>query len=375
MEDHELKKACLDFIKRYYSEKGEAPPVKVMCEEVEGLSRRKFYEFYEGGAAEACKLAGIPVDQKRVNSTKRARESRKKKGSEAGDVEHESYRLTLTEEQTKRLLGISHLEKGKDSLLVFDEILKRDTGFRRRGLDLTNSKRVLNFLDEAHEKGLETPWILTALVTFRNLGLTNLMRVATFLEAMVNVKWTIKEIPGVLTTGYNVGLNRHTPEEGEALFKLLEEIKSKGWTIEKFVEYMTHYREYIWALTGASANLNEFGMSIEDFRKAALSEDFVEILQRSEEFGFKILENYESDRISKAEAERDKSIAERDKAQKYVSHLEVQTEMLVKRMDLRLRLEQMIQAYLFSKAVNPDVLTAMINKMFELDRMTTKKVE
>jgi len=39
---------------------------------------------------------------------------------------------------------------------------------------------------------------------------------------------------------------------------------------------------------------------------------------------------------------------------------------------LRLRFEKIIQDYLFSNAVKPDVLTVMIDKMAELDRMTTK---
>lgn len=368
--DAETKKEILDFIKKYYETRGNQPSSKVIIKEG-GVSKNKFYEEF-GSVANAWKQAGIPVDQRMFNQTKKARASRKEKHSRVEDVESVPSSITLTKEITRRLLGISHLESGKDPLIILDQLLERDTSFRKRGINIADSRRILNFIDEAHEKGLETPWLLTTMINIEDLRFTKLREVTSFLEKMTNdMHWPIEKIPEFIAEYYR-NMSQVAPEEGKNLFKTLGEIRSKGWTIEKFVEYMIHYREYIWALTGASANLNEFGMSIEDFRKAALSENFIEILERSEEFGFKILENYESDRISKAEAERDKAIAERDKAQKYVRNIEAQTEMLVKHMDVRLRFEKMIQAYLFSKAVNPDVLAHMIDKMVELDRMTTK---
>lgn len=91
-------------------------------------------------------------------------------------------------------------------------------------------------------------------------------------------------------------------------------------------------------------------------------------MEKVRETAFKALEYYESDLVRRVEAERDEALAERDKAQAYASHLKAQTEILVKRMDLRLRLEKMIQDYLLSEDADPDALIAMIDKMVELDR-------
>ena len=66
-----------------------------------------------------------------------------------------SIRLMLTEEQSKRLLGISHLEGGKDPLVVLDELLNYDCKMRRYGLTLSRRKNSKRGFRGSTAKGLE----------------------------------------------------------------------------------------------------------------------------------------------------------------------------------------------------------------------------
>lgn len=50
--------------------------LKLICREIKGLSRRKFYEAFKGGVGEACKLSGVP-------------ESKAYEGRSNADVERE----------------------------------------------------------------------------------------------------------------------------------------------------------------------------------------------------------------------------------------------------------------------------------------------
>lgn len=69
----DIKEAALRFIREYYAKHGKPSSVELMCREVEGLSRRKFYKIFRGGMAEACKQAGIPVPEERIKATAKAR--------------------------------------------------------------------------------------------------------------------------------------------------------------------------------------------------------------------------------------------------------------------------------------------------------------
>ena len=51
-----VREAVLSYIKAYYDKMGKAPSVNRICEEVEGLHRRKFYNLFRGGIGEACRL-------------------------------------------------------------------------------------------------------------------------------------------------------------------------------------------------------------------------------------------------------------------------------------------------------------------------------
>ena len=78
----DIQEAVLDFIKATYDSQGSIPSVRSTCDEVEGMSRRRFYEVFEGGLSEACRLAGVPEPKERIAATKRALEARGRQSSE-----------------------------------------------------------------------------------------------------------------------------------------------------------------------------------------------------------------------------------------------------------------------------------------------------
>jgi hypothetical protein len=85
-----IKEATLSFYKAYHAEHGKAPSVKLAWSEVEGLTKRNFYdEIFKGGQAEACRLSGIPVPEDRIEATSRAREEREEAPRTPGKLEEE----------------------------------------------------------------------------------------------------------------------------------------------------------------------------------------------------------------------------------------------------------------------------------------------
>lgn len=114
------------------------------------------------------------------------------------------------------------------------------------------------------------------------------------------------------------------------------------------------------------ASLRKSGISIEAFRKIALTrEGLREALEKAGETAFKALEYYESDLITKVETER-------DEARAYATVLETRVNDFVKQLDPKLRLEKMIQAYLFSGKVEPDTLMTLIDKWLEMETAEIK---
>lgn len=115
------------------------------------------------------------------------------------------------------------------------------------------------------------------------------------------------------------------------------------------------------------ASLHKTGMNIEDFRKIASTKGGLkEALQKAGETAFKALEYYESDLITRVEGER-------DEARAYASLLETQMNKLIKDLDPRVRLEKMIQTYLFAGKVEPDTLMTLIDKWLSMEAAEVKK--
>ncbi|MEM3627727.1 MAG: TusE/DsrC/DsvC family sulfur relay protein [Candidatus Bathyarchaeia archaeon] len=218
----ELKKVIIDYAKEFYGEYKKAPSIRQIITrfKAEKLNRSKLYKFYPGGLAEVCRLAGIPVPERLAN-TQMALKARMKAQEKKDDGEATiSLRFMLTEEQTKRLLAISHLEGGKDPLLIIDELLDRDAQLRKRyGLKLRDTKLVSEFLGVALQRG----W-----ATSSNPNIVNFV-----------------------THLWNCGIQNLPPETVSGLISLLNDLRARRWNPSEFVKEATDihnavywYRQY-----------------------------------------------------------------------------------------------------------------------------------
>ena len=75
----EVNNEILNYIQSYYEKHKKRPSVKTIYENLENVSKRRFYESFPDGIGSACKLLGIPIDQKQIESTKKARKTKKDK--------------------------------------------------------------------------------------------------------------------------------------------------------------------------------------------------------------------------------------------------------------------------------------------------------
>jgi len=213
MTNEELKQAIIQYIKKRYERDKEAPSLRKIIEHFkkEKLNFTRFYKMFPGGIPEAYRLAGVPIPKDRMRRTAKATKAVKtaKAREKAEDEAPPPTRLVLTEEQSKRLLGISHLEGGKDPLVIIDELLDYDSKARKYGLSLARRKLLSEALEAAMEKG----WKVDA--------------EPSFVEA--------------LTRAHNLGLLNWTPETVKYMLDVLEWARIKKWSPLEFANYVTRH--------------------------------------------------------------------------------------------------------------------------------------
>lgn len=83
--DPEKKRNVLDYVAVYYKKNGESPSRGIIQKKC-GVSNRWFANEF-GSLGEALKQAGVPVDQDKINQTKKARETKKRKLEEETSLE------------------------------------------------------------------------------------------------------------------------------------------------------------------------------------------------------------------------------------------------------------------------------------------------
>ena len=169
----------IKFIKGSYDQNGRIPSLRDIIKQFqkEGLSFTGFYKLFPLGLAEACRLAGVPIPSDRIEKTSEAHAAKEKDKLDV-TTERALNCLTLTEDQTKRLFGMSHLEDGEDPLLIVDELLDRDSFIRKQfNLSLLDTKRVAEFLKKAVDGGWSVsaqPNIIECVTNLHNCGIQNL---------------------------------------------------------------------------------------------------------------------------------------------------------------------------------------------------------
>jgi hypothetical protein len=181
-------------------------------------------------------------------------------------------RLVLTEEQTKRIMGISHLEGGLDQLLVVDNLLDYDMKVRRTyRLSFPHINRVSSFLDVAVARGWSTtttPNILNTLTEFFNLGILTLpANTINDMTLLVNEikghSWNINEFVSCATNMRNLGLLRQSTDTIKFLVDTVDWACKKKWEPQKLINHITsHYNELYWY---AQYQNNE--ISFEEFKR------------------------------------------------------------------------------------------------------------
>jgi hypothetical protein len=116
-------------------------------------------------------------------------------------------RHTLSEELTRRLLGLSYLEGRKDPNVVLGELFDRDADVRR--------------LTEHPE---------------------NVAKIVGFVEKAIQRNWTIPNLVHAVTRLWNSGFFKIEPESAERVISFVEDLHRRKWDIATFVEYATkHY--------------------------------------------------------------------------------------------------------------------------------------
>jgi len=112
------------------------------------------------------------------------------------------------------------------------------------------------------------------------------------------------------------------------------------------------------------ASLSKSGVSMDDFRKIASQQGPLrDAFKKAGDTAFKALEYYQSDLVTKVEAER-------DEARAYGSLLEVKLEEVKRKLDPKVRLEKMIFNLVLlsgSVKVDPDALTTLIDQWLQLE--------
>ncbi len=83
----EANSEILNYIQSYYEIHNKRPSVRTICDSLENVSKRKFYESFPEGIGRACELLGIPINQKQIDSTKKARKTKKDKPRISEDAE------------------------------------------------------------------------------------------------------------------------------------------------------------------------------------------------------------------------------------------------------------------------------------------------
>jgi len=106
MNDEELKRAIIEFTKKYYKRYKKGPSVRTILKKFKGERRiqERFYHIF-GGIANACKQAEIPISEEQIKQTRKAFEAREKKRvEEASPLQDlkQSYQIQQREEQRRK---------------------------------------------------------------------------------------------------------------------------------------------------------------------------------------------------------------------------------------------------------------------------------
>ncbi|MCJ7770232.1 TusE/DsrC/DsvC family sulfur relay protein [Candidatus Bathyarchaeota archaeon] len=199
------------FAKTYYQQHGSAPSIRAIVRRFKKtLNIGRIYELFPDGQGQICREASISLPSDRLNHTSNAQKARVAKTSTNTNSvlgTAESSRLALTEEQTRRIYGISHLEGGKNPNQIITEMLDRDTTVRRLLEHPENMAEMVRFVESGLSRGWKIPWLLEITTNLWNGRVTTLsaQEVGSLVELISELKNRGIEVKQFVQESVNAG--------------------------------------------------------------------------------------------------------------------------------------------------------------------------
>jgi hypothetical protein len=301
MDAGEVRRKAVEFVRSYHEAYGVQPTIRLIFEKT-GLSRRQVYSAFPDGLAGVCRESGIPAPKDRVERTRKAtaarvQEAGRRRGLKAGTVPRvETY--SLTEGQINRFRGLLHLEpERRDVASVIDTWLDMDTELRREwGLkDVQEVALAVSFAEQVRKRGLKSG--------VYDFDFSKVEAVGRFIRHMRTLGWKPDEVPGYVTTLWNLGVGVSVDRGAlDALNELRAQASKAGRKLGGYIaglaEDSRRLRAELEALEGQRSRLN--------VDKDRLSRE-VEGLQRQR--------SVEAQRFVEAKSTVDRAIAEYQRTQ------------------------------------------------------------
>ncbi|MCX6643323.1 MAG: hypothetical protein NTV15_08035 [Candidatus Bathyarchaeota archaeon] len=162
----EFEAEVVEYVKKFYQQNGAAPSIRLMIKNINNCSRSKIYATFKG-VEDICSKAEIPYPKDRVEKSKKFSKKKIKLNSVEGSNNDDNDDIKLTKSQILRINTISHIEKGKSTSKVIDNLLNLDSLIRIDNLDHDKINEVSSYLSEAKNCGID-PITLLALQVFLN---------------------------------------------------------------------------------------------------------------------------------------------------------------------------------------------------------------
>ena len=211
----DLKNDILLYLRTHYERHKSVPSVRAILRQFKrtGLTSTLFYDFYSEGLPQVCREAGVPPPERlrRTRAATKARTDRTSHEDKSPMGETTSPgRVQLSAEMTRRLLGVSYLEGGKDPNVVLGELFDRDSTVRKLTQRPEHVATVVGFVEKALE------W-----------------------------KWEMNGLIDAVTRSWNAGLLNIDPASAKRVIDFVENLRSRQWDIVTFVDYATKHSKGI----------------------------------------------------------------------------------------------------------------------------------
>lgn len=247
-DSEQLRHEIIRFCRSLYDKDGNVPSIAQLTSAFH-INRTDFYRLFNG-LTELCKLVGIPIPESRINRTEAASNIRS-----AMKLPHASslpsVTIQLNEEQTRRILAISHLEGGIDPSAVTDRLLDTDTEMRQKyKLSFEDVRTANAIMRKSRKLGYTANSLFPLLVSAERTGLINLDPASAnfVISALRELRirgWIPDDIASSLSSLARLGFLQLRQDEAKYLIQWFQWAAEKLGDIGSLSEYLTHFSEII----------------------------------------------------------------------------------------------------------------------------------